>query len=128
MLTTSNSAGIYTFTYDGLGRVSTQTDPNGYLLSFSYDANNNVTSVSDWKNGVLGGTISSSYNNDNILISRSQSGNGIPGVQISLGYNNDNQLIQIDRYNNSVNGTLVSQTELTVDGNGNITNEIVQQV
>jgi len=44
-LTSTNSQGTWTYTYDDLNRLSTETKPGGEVLTYSYDANGNKTEL-----------------------------------------------------------------------------------
>ena len=66
LLTASNDAGAYSFTYDALNRVSTVNQPFGLSLTNVYDAADNRISVTDNKGGVT----SSTYDGMNRLSSR----------------------------------------------------------
>jgi len=53
-LTATNGQGTWTYSYDGLNRLSTETKPGGDLLEYSYDANGNKTEVKvTYANGTI---------------------------------------------------------------------------
>ena len=68
----SNSAGTYTFTYDDLGRVSTQAGLFGKTLTYGYNVLDQRNSITDSD----GGLVSSTYDDIGRLLTRSDSGSG----------------------------------------------------
>ncbi|WP_026653037.1 DUF6531 domain-containing protein [Butyrivibrio proteoclasticus] len=44
---------VSSYTYDGLGRIKTETDGNGNVTSYEYDNNGNITKVTDPNGGVI---------------------------------------------------------------------------
>ncbi len=118
LLTASNNAGSYTFTYDDLDQVVTVTDPNGITLTYGHDLAGNVTSILD----SLGGQVTSTFDGSNRLTSRSLTGVSNP-LSATFGYNSDSQLTSIQRYNDGVFGTSAGSTALGYDDAGNLTSE-----
>src|SRR5207245_6244797 len=96
LLTASNSAGRYTMTYDG-DRLVTQTDPSGVSLSFGYDNNANVTSVTDNQ----GGTVASSYDAQGNLLSRTLTAPQGAQMRENFGYDGNGNVQTETRYSDT---------------------------
>ncbi|MGN0182838.1 MAG: RHS repeat-associated core domain-containing protein, partial [Candidatus Ornithomonoglobus sp.] len=62
------------YTYDGFGRVKTQTSNDGSVQSYTYDNNSNVTAYKLTKDGVTKNSISYGYNKLNQLTSLTKDG------------------------------------------------------
>jgi RHS repeat-associated protein len=106
-----------------LSAVDNTGTPNApsVLLSYSYDAANNLISVTDSINGQQKGTMAYSYDSLNRATQSTQSGNGVSAKRIDLAYNKASQTTQIARYSD-LNGTaLVAQSDYSYDPSGRLT-------
>src|SRR5205085_1779099 len=81
LLTASNNAGSYTFSYNG-DQVISQTDPNGLTLTLTYDTCGNTTSMVDSQ----GGHLTQSYQGDQLTTKTDN------GVTTSYVYDSTGQL------------------------------------
>jgi RHS repeat-associated protein len=115
-LTAADNVGTYTFGYDALNRLTSQTDVFGVSLTFSYDSANNRTLVQD----SLGGTLTSVYDSANRLTSRQFSGNSMQ-LRIDPGYNARNDLTSLTRYGTTGTTMVVGTTTYGIDDAGRIT-------
>jgi RHS repeat-associated protein len=112
LLTASNNAGTYTYTYNGYGELATQSDPNGIKLSYEYDSDGDVISLVD----TLGGTVTSTYNSDGMLSHRTLT-TGAGSIGVNFGYNSDNEPISLSRLAGT---TIVANTIYGYDGEGRL--------
>jgi RHS repeat-associated protein len=120
MLTASDFAGAYTFTYNADNEVATQTDPLGNLMTYSYDANNNVTKLQD----SLGGTTNVTtyvYDNANRETSVQFSGNS-QNLRQDTAYTNADQVQSLTRFSNLAGTTVVGSASYTYDSSERVTN------
>lgn len=102
------------YTYNSIGLKQSETDNNGNITSYNYDAYNNPTSVTN----ALGQTVFSSYNNVNGLQTYSKSPNGSEVSTVYDGFGN----AKATSKTNPVNGALtLSQTESRVFNPSGIT-------
>ena len=108
LLTASNDAGAYSFTYDALNRVSTVNQPFGLTLTNVYDAADNRISVTDNKGGVT----SSTYDGMNRLSSRELSGTGITPLKAIWDYDAAGNISKLTR---QTNGVTVGTTDTSHD-------------
>jgi RHS repeat-associated protein len=121
-LSVSDPDASYQFTYDARDRVSS-ADNSGtpglphVILQYGYDAVDNLTSVRD----DTGVEITSTYNANNWLASRSWTGPGVDPVRADFSYNARGGLIGIQRFTGQVAPQLVSQSTLTFDDAGRMT-------
>ena len=119
--TASNNAGSYSFTWDNLGRLASETDPNSLTLTYTYDAVNNILNIADNQ----GGLITSTYDANHNLLTRSQSGTNAVAMSVSYTYDADNRVTQIQRYSDATQTNLISTTAYGYDPIGDITSEMV---
>ena len=108
LLTASNDAGAYSFTYDALNRVSTVNQPFGLTLTNVYDAADNRISVTDNKGGVT----TSTYDGLNRLTSRELSGTGITPLKAIWDYDTAGNVSKLTR---QTNGVTVGTTDTSHD-------------
>src|SRR5262249_53331396 len=118
LLTAADQRGTITKTYDDLGRVKTQTDVWGKLLTFTYDAGDRRTEVDD----PFGGILTSVYDNANRLTSRKFGGTSQTTLSIDLSYNNRNEITNVTRFSNLAGTTVVGTSVYTRDDAGRLTN------
>ncbi len=104
----------YGYTYDDRDQVKA-IDNLGVggvarvLLTYGYDAEGNIKSVTDTINGTAAGTISYDYDALNRATQITQSGAGIPNKRVNLSYNAVGQLETLQR----LTGTTFNQTVVT---------------
>ena len=108
-ITPSSPRGAETISYDALSRVSSETDGNGNVTSYTYDPMDRVLTES-YAGGV---TVSNTYDADGNLVYQSD-----PSGSQTFAYNALNQLIvqttpsgQIIDYTYNNDGTLSSMTD-----------------
>jgi RHS repeat-associated protein len=126
LITISDPDSRYAYTYDLVGRLITVDNtgtPNtpAVILTYGYDAVNNLTSVTDNINGQQRGTTAYSYDNLNRTTQITQSGNGVTDKRINLAYNKASQTTQIARYADLNGNTLIAQSDYSYDPSGRLT-------
>jgi YD repeat-containing protein len=85
---------VATFSYDAIGRVTTQTLPDGRQINYSYDPNGNVTAITPPSRPVHG------FDYTQVDLQKQYTPpilNDVPQPQTQYEYNLDKQLIQIRR-------------------------------
>jgi len=97
--------------------VLTVTNPFGQTLTYGYDQNGNVTSVSD----SLGGQVTSVLSAAERLTSRQFSGPNGQQARLDLNYTPDGQVSTLTRYSNLSGNTRVGLTQNSYDAVGNVT-------
>jgi RHS repeat-associated protein len=117
VLTASNSAGTYTYTYDADNRVSSIAEPFGLTLWFQYDHDGHVTLQTD----SFGGLLTSVYNPDGLLATRAFSGPGQSPLREDFGYDADGRLTTETRYSDLAGMIVVGVTTQTYDDAGLLT-------
>ena len=118
MLTATNHAGTYTYTYNAAGQVATQTDPFGLTLTYGYDAAGNVTSVAD----SLGGQTTSTYGDNGQLTSRTYTGPETSSpVRVGLSYAAAGQVVTLTRSRDLTGATPVGTTTYGYNAAGDVT-------
>jgi RHS repeat-associated protein len=100
LLTAGNSAGSYTFGYQG-GLLTQQIDPNGLTINMAYDQAGSVTLTSDSQ----GGTIGQSFDGGNLAAENYQNGSTV--ALMSLSYDLANELTAVTRYSDLLGSTVV---------------------
>jgi RHS repeat-associated protein len=122
----SDADSRYVYTYDKVGRL-TSIDNTGtpgvptVVLDYTYDAVNNLISVTDSINGQQAGTTVYSYDTLDRTTQITQSGNGVSNKRIDLAYNKANQTTQIGRYADLSGTALVAQSDYSYDPSGKLT-------
>ena len=106
LLTASNGAGTYTFSYDDDGRLTNVQEPFGVSLQYAYDGIGNQTQVID----SFGGTQTSFYDLDNRLVTREYSGES-QNLRIDFTYGADGQIATETRYSDLSGTSLVATTD-----------------
>ena len=104
-----------TYTYDARNRFLTSDNvgtPNAphVLLTYTYDAVGNTTSVTDTIEGVVGATTEYLYDPLNRQTRVSQSGNDVSDKRVDFLYNEIGQYIFIERYSDLDANNLVART------------------
>ena len=105
-----------TYAYDGVGNVTTLGYPNGQSVSYGYDAVERLISVTDWLKKTTTYSLNNSGQVTAILL-----GNG---TSTKLDYDTAGRTQGL--INRLPDNTILSQHQLTRDGNGNITQATVQ--
>lgn len=115
--------GAYAFTYDNLGRLTTE-DNNGspgprVVLAHTYDANSNRTKLEVDAQGGAAGDFTNDYVYDHLsrLTQAKQSGSGVAEKRVDIAYNAAGQETTLQRYANAA-GT---QTSSAYDNAGRLT-------
>ncbi|MDN5647460.1 MAG: DUF6531 domain-containing protein [Acinetobacter sp.] len=91
----SNALGqVKTFSYDAMGRLLTEGQPDGSIVRYTWDSLGNLTSVTD----PAGNTITYSYNGFGEVLTQKSPATG----QTSYTYDNDGNLISLTRADGSV--------------------------
>jgi len=109
-LTAQDQSGAYTMAYDTLNRMTSEQEPFGQVLTFSYDAATNRTQVNDSQSGVT----TSVYDALGRLTSRKFS-NGTTNLRIDPGWTNRDQLASLKRYTDLGGSSLVGMSSYTYD-------------
>ena len=109
-LTAQDQSGAYTMAYDTLNRMTSEQEPFGQVLTFSYDAASNRTQVNDSQSGVT----TSVYDALGRLTSRKFS-NGTTNLRIDPGWTNRDQLASLKRYTDLGGSSLVGMSSYTYD-------------
>ncbi len=108
------------YTYDASNRVRTVNNnatPGApkVLLSYSYDAASNVTSVVDTINGAAGATTAYQYDARNLQTHITQTGNGLANKRVDLSYNPLGQFVTINRFANLSGTQSVIRSDYSYD-------------
>jgi YD repeat-containing protein len=122
----SDPSSTYRYQYDGLNRV-TSVNNTGTVgvptvaLSYSYDANGNLTQTTDTIAGTLRGTTSYNYDALNRTTRISQTGNGVLTKRVDMQYDTTSQLTRINRFSDTAGTQAVAQTSYSYDLTGRLT-------
>jgi RHS repeat-associated protein len=111
-LTAVDANGAYTMAYDALNRMTSEQEPFGQTLTFTYDANDNRTAVLD----SLSGTTTSVYDALNRLTVREFGGPGQTTLREDLTYTARDQIATESRYTDLAGTTGAGVTSYTYDG------------
>ncbi|CAK0753954.1 exported hypothetical protein [Gammaproteobacteria bacterium] len=104
------------YAYDGVGNVTTLGYPGGQTVGYEYDAAERLVKVLDW----LGKATSYTLNKSG-QVTLATLGNG---TRAEMAYDAAGRLTSL--LNKKADGSVISSHQLTLDGNGNITNAVVQ--
>ncbi|MBI5196253.1 MAG: transglutaminase [Nitrospirae bacterium] len=128
--------GSSSYGYDAVGRLTSQTDANGFAVAYGYDAAGNLTSITYPGNKTVNYTYdalnrlktvtnwlsqTATYNYDDA--GRLTSLTNFNGTVTTYGYDNANRLTAFD--NKKSDTTILASYSFTLDGNGNRT-QVVQ--
>ncbi len=86
-------------------------------LDYAYDADGNRTSMSD----SLGGVVSYTYDARDELVNETFSGTGISAEAVSFTYDNAGNMTGLTRYSNLAETTVVAATSYTYDSANQMT-------
>lgn len=116
----------YNYTYDGAGRLIQGSNAGTHdvpdvVLNYSYDAVGNKLSVKDNINGQLKGTETFTYNALNLVTKITQSGIGVIDKRIDMTYDAANQMTGVTRYGNLSGTQMVAASTYTYDLAGRLT-------
>jgi RHS repeat-associated protein len=126
LLTASDSDSSNSFTYDLGGRL-TSVDNSGtpsipeVVLTYGYDAVDNLTSVTDVIDGVAGGIETFTYDALDRVTSITQNGSNVAEKRVDFTYDAASQLTNLTRYNDLTGSQLVAATDYTYDLAGRLT-------
>src|SRR5262249_2200610 len=109
LVSASNSAGAYSFGYDG-GLLVSQSSPGGLSLTFHHDHAQQLTQVSDSQGGVL----TFSYDGTE-LVGQSYQGPG-GTLREDFSHDQDGQLAAVQRYADLAGTQLVGSSSYGYDG------------
>jgi len=116
VLTAADNNGTYTFTFDELNRVATQVDPWSITLTYTRDAADRLTQVTDTKNGVRDYV----YDDANRNTVRKFSGTGQTPARLDLTWSDRNEVTELKRYTDLAGTTLIGRTVLGHDDEGKL--------
>ncbi len=125
----TNPDATYNYTYDVMGRIETVDNANtpdvpNVVLTYNYDEQGNIISVSDSINGIDSGITTYDYDRLNRLTSLTQSGNGVEDKRVDFDYNGVGQYERIDRYSDLTDTNLLVSSSYDYDGANRLTNLI----
>ncbi len=109
LLTASNNAGTDSFSYNGNELVS-QTHTNGLTLTYGYDVDSNITSVTDSQGATEGWT----YDGDEVSTQTYQ--DGTYQLSIRFSYDENGNLTSEKRYSDLAGTQLVGTTTFSDPG------------
>ncbi len=112
----SDNNATYQYTYNADGEVTSQGDVGSSTLptvtmTYGYDPAGNQTSMSD----SLGGVVSYTYDARNELTNQTFSGTGITPEAVAYTYDNAGNMTGLARYSNLAETTVVATTSYTYD-------------
>jgi RHS repeat-associated protein len=115
----------YTYSYDLAGRLTVVDNtgtPNtpAVILTYGYDAANNLTSVTDHINGQQKGTTAYSYDSLNRATQITQSGNGVRDKRVDMAYDEIGQVTQLTRYADLGGGEIAADSDYLYDSAGRL--------
>jgi RHS repeat-associated protein len=113
-LSDDNSA--YAYTYNADGEVMSQSDAGSpdlptVTLTYDYDADGNRTAMDD----SLGGLVSYVYDARDELTNETLSGSGLSAMAVANSYDNAGNMTGQTRYSNLTESTVVAATSYTYD-------------
>lgn len=116
----SDPDSTYRFSYDALGRqigVDNAGTPGvaNVDLTYAYDDQGNLISVSDTIEGQAGGTTAYSYDELDRVTQITQNGNGVSDKRVDFTYNPIGQVEAIDRYSDLNGAQFITGTTYTYD-------------
>ncbi|EMI22825.1 YD repeat-containing protein [Rhodopirellula maiorica SM1] len=120
LLSISDAFSSLSYSYDDLNRVQT-VDNTGtpgalpVLLTYAYDDNGNVVSVTDTIDGAAGTTTGYDYDALDRTVSVNQSGSDVSDKLVDLVYNQIGQFDSITRYSDLQRNATVANTEYQYD-------------
>ena len=116
----SDPNAAYAFDYDLAGRL-TEVDNSGtpnvpnVVLTYGYNAANNLTTVTDTINGIEAGVETFDYDLLNRVTRVSQAGDGIAEKRVDMAYNDASQMTGLTRYSDLAGNQLVAETRYGYD-------------
>ena len=122
----SDPDSAYSYAYDLNGRLTSvdNAGTNGVpnvRFNYSYDAVNNLLSVTDTINGTELGTEAFTYDLLNRVKSITQSGNGVSNKRVDMAYDKASFLTSLTRYADNAGTQLVADSSYTYDNAGRLT-------
>jgi RHS repeat-associated protein len=115
-LSVSDNAGEIDWTYDEVGRLATQKDVYGLILTYSWDTADRMTGVSD----SLGGTETNVFD-DAGRVSSIQFTSGTTQLREDWQYNADSEVTLEKRFSDTAGTNLIGQTSMGYDDGGRVT-------
>ncbi|MFQ4138137.1 peroxidase family protein [Nodosilinea sp. PGN35] len=122
----SDPVSTYAYTYDLAGRLTSVTNAGtpgvpSVVLSYGYDAVNNLTTVTDTINGVQAGTETASYDALNRVTKMTQSGAGVAAKRVEMAYDAASQMTGLSRYGSLTGTQVIAGTSYGYDLAGRLT-------
>ncbi|MBE9140285.1 RHS repeat protein [Nodosilinea sp. LEGE 07088] len=122
----SDPASTYAYTYDLAGRLTRVNNAGtpgvpSVVLSYGYDAVNNLTTVTDTINGSQAGTETVSYDALDRVTQMTQSGAGVAAKRVEMAYDAASQMTGLTRYSDLAGTQSVADTVYDYDGSGRLT-------
>jgi RHS repeat-associated protein len=117
-LTAADTNGTYTMAFDSLNRTTTEQEPFGQTLTFTWDAASNRYVLQD----SLGGTTTSTYDALDRLTERQFGGSGQTPLHANLTWTARDQLSTVTRYDDQAGGTLAATSTYQYDAAMRLTN------
>jgi RHS repeat-associated protein len=117
-LTAADTNGAYTMVYDSLNRMTSEQEPFGQTLTFTFDAASNRYVLQD----SLGGTTTSTYDALNRLTERQFGGSGQTPLHVNLTWTARDQLNTATRYKDQGGTSLAGTTTYQYDTAMRLTN------
>ncbi len=121
MKTATDPDGIYTFTYDTVGRLTHVAQPFGQWMTMSYDAAGRRTNVLDSQ----GGNTTSQFDASGQLLKRSWVGTAgtdtTAAGAVTYSYDGRGLKTGVSRFSNAAATTKIGETQNTYDNKGRLT-------
>ncbi|MBE9137984.1 RHS repeat protein [Nodosilinea sp. LEGE 07088] len=122
----SDPASTYAYTYDLAGRLTRVNNAGtpgvpSVVLSYGYDAVNNLTTVTDTINGSQAGTETVSYDALNRVTQMTQSGAGVAAKRVEMAYDAASQMTGLSRYSSLTGTQVIAGTSYGYDLAGRLT-------
>jgi RHS repeat-associated protein len=117
-LTAADQNGTYTMAYDSLNRATSENEPFGQTLTFTYDAASNRGVLQDSQ----GGTTTSTYDALNRVTERQFGGSGQTPLHANLTWTARDQLSTVTRYKDQGGTALAGPTTFQYDAAERLTN------
>ncbi|WP_020480089.1 RHS repeat domain-containing protein [Synechococcus sp. PCC 7336] len=130
LMSAGDSLYTYTYDYDLAGRLTLVSNVGSVgvpevALNYSYDRQNNLTSVTDTINGVEAGIETFEYDRLDRVTRITQSGTGVSEKAVTFAYDAASQLTQLDSFSDLAQTQLVASSRYSYDLAGRL--ELIEQ-